>query len=99
MVYTVLGSDWTFGNLITQSAYLWDLNPSEIYYLSLKLNSNDNSEVRVFPNDSKILPYLKILSNKTSENSIILFLKKIEPYSCRNEKVILEYLLMINKNK
>ena len=76
LVYMIIDDDWTFGNLITQSGYLWDLSTTDIYYLSLQSKSHSGGCLKLFPNDCKILPYLKRHVNMTEGRSMILFLKK-----------------------
>lgn len=77
LVYLVTDQDSTFGNLITQSAYIWDLSASHIYFLSLQNRQNAGS-LKLFPNDSRVLPYLKKHITKTEGTTMILFLQKYD---------------------
>lgn len=58
--FWITSSASTFGTLITQSAYLWDLNPEDVYYLQAE------GEEGIFLNDSPIFPYLASGKEKIS---------------------------------
>ena len=77
LVYLITDIESTFGNLITQSAYIWDLSAFNIYFLSFQ-NKQGAGSLKLFPNDSKVLPYLKKHIAKTEGTTMILFLQKLD---------------------
>ena len=52
LLFQISGKDCTFGNLITQCVYLWNLSPEGVYALHLQ------GSRAVFANDSAIIPFL-----------------------------------------
>ena len=62
MLFQISGKDCTFGNIITQCVYLWNLSPEGVYALHLP------SSRAVFANDSAIIPFLaSCVSDKVIE--------------------------------
>lgn len=57
--FWITSSSSTFSTLITQAAYLWNLNPEDVYYLS---HETEN----IFVNDSPIFPYLASFKEKVT---------------------------------
>lgn len=55
--FRITSSNSTFGTLITQSAYLWELNPENVFYLTFENEP-------IFLNDSPLFPFLASMRGK-----------------------------------
>ena len=61
-----------------QSAYIWDLAESDIYYLTQESFDNDNSRIKIFPNDAKVFKVLQEFASQNRNHRMTMILNKYE---------------------